>query len=71
MNSLSEAGKAPAAPTSPATPAKTGLISPSLQQAKEQRETQPLPAVHLRHSLRIGSVPYLNAKPLTYALARR
>lgn len=46
----------------------TPLVSPSVQKAIELRETRPLPLVRLEGSLRIGSVPYLNAKPLTYAL---
>lgn len=46
----------------------TPLLSPSVQKAMELRETQPLPRVPLAESLRIGSVSYLNARPLTYAL---
>jgi chorismate dehydratase len=34
----------------------------------ELRETRPLPRVPVAQSLRIGSVSYLNARPLTYAL---
>lgn len=49
-------------------PATAPLVSPSVQKAMEMRDTQPLPSVRLDGSFRIGSVPYLNAKPLTYAL---
>jgi chorismate dehydratase len=44
------------------------LLSPSMQKAAEARQTRPLPRVAMNESLRIGSVPYLNARPLTYAL---
>ena len=44
------------------------LLSPSVQKAMELRETRPLPRVPMKESLRIGSVSYLNARPLTYAL---
>ncbi len=44
------------------------LLSPSVQKAMELRETRPLPRVPVAQSLRIGSVSYLNARPLTYAL---
>ena len=46
----------------------TALISPSVQKAIELRETRPLPSIRLDGSIRVGSVSYLNAKPLTYAL---
>jgi chorismate dehydratase len=46
----------------------TNLVSPSVQKANEMRESQPQPSVKIEDSVRIGSVPYLNAKPLTYAL---
>jgi chorismate dehydratase len=46
----------------------TPLISPSVQKAIEMRETRPMPRVRLDPSIRIGSVSYLNARPLTYAL---
>jgi chorismate dehydratase len=44
------------------------LLSPSVQKAVELRETRPLPRVPVADALRLGSVPYLNARPLTYAL---
>jgi len=44
------------------------LISPSVQKAIELRETRPLPRVPLAPAIRLGSVSYLNARPLTYAL---
>jgi chorismate dehydratase len=46
----------------------TPHLSPSVKKAVELRETQPLPRVPVNQALRIGSVPYLNARPLTYAL---
>jgi predicted solute-binding protein len=44
------------------------LLSPSVQKAVELRETRPLPRVPVAESIRLGSVPYLNARPLNYAL---
>jgi predicted solute-binding protein len=44
------------------------LVSPSVRKAMEARDTGPLPLLPLEASVRVGSVPYLNARPLTYAL---
>jgi chorismate dehydratase len=44
------------------------FLSPSMRKALEARERHPLPRVAVNGALRIGSVPYLNARPLTYAL---
>jgi chorismate dehydratase len=46
----------------------TNLISPTVQKAITLRETRPIPSIKMKESIRIGSVSYLNAKPLTYAL---
>jgi predicted solute-binding protein len=46
----------------------TPLLSPSVQKAIAQRENRPLPRVAISGAIRLGSVPYLNARPLTYAL---
>jgi chorismate dehydratase len=65
MNFLPEAKKPQARLASRPT---GSLVSPSVQKAMELRETRPIPSIRLQDSLRVGSVPYLNAKPLTYAL---
>ena len=47
----------------------TTLISPTVQKAMALRESRPQPTIRLKESIRVGSVSYLNARPLTYALA--
>jgi predicted solute-binding protein len=46
----------------------TPLLSPSIQKAVALRETRPQPRVSVSGAIRLGSVPYLNARPLNYAL---
>ena len=65
MSTIPETGEMPAETTAPPI---SQLISPSLREAKKKSATAPLPSLALDPSVRVGSVPYLNAKPLTYAL---
>ena len=64
MSTMPKVGELPSGPGEPLSE----LISPSLRKAKEARATSPLPSLALDASVRVGSVPYLNARPLTYAL---
>ncbi len=65
---MSSTSNSVTAKTKPSRTAAPSLVSPSVQKANEMRELQPQPSIKIEDSIRIGSVPYLNAKPLTYAL---
>ena len=50
---------------------RSTLISPSVQRALALRETRRIPSIRLHESIRVGTVSYLNAKPLTYAIGSK